>query len=238
MLIFYALLQELAVAMPIFQPFPYPVLFLINTITKELSWYIHATVDDRWCWSSKPFSALYFVSHVVLLDNFCSVLAMWCLSILFGFSLCFWVTENTQVHPQTAFSCAFRHVPGSCWSVAVKGFSLVTLSQTFGWHPCLVHQMECCQRAFPWKSMVRSVVTVGTRSVFSSCTQKITFSSPRSVFFIWYKEQHWFWRCTLLYFARHSCIWTIILCQSWYFKCMFLELHSHLFGEKTNSHTL
>jgi len=59
----------------------------------------------------------------------------------------FGLTGSTQAHTLTVFSCAFGRVPGSCWSVAVKGFSLVTL-RMFGWHPCLVHQMGCYQWAF------------------------------------------------------------------------------------------
>lgn len=166
--------------MPIFQLLPCLALFLINTITKELSWYIQPTVDDHWCWSSRPFSGWHSESHIVLSGT--SLLVVSLTSYLASCSA-FEPPENAQVHPQTAFSCALRHAAGSCWSVTVKGSAL----RMFGWHPSLVHQMECCQRAFPWKPRVRSVVTLGTRNVFSTGRQKSTFSSPRSVF-IWHES--------------------------------------------------
>lgn len=135
--------------------------------------------------------------------------------------------ENGQAHPQAAFSFTFRHAPGSYWSVTVKGFSLITL-RMFGWHPSLVHQMECCQRAFPWKPRVRSVMTLGTRNIFSIGTQKSTFSSLFGT-----KTDDCSWCCTLhvtlvfkwLFYASHSIL-----------KYVLLEPHGHSIVEKTNSH--
>lgn len=82
---------------PVFQLLPCLALFLINTITQELSWYFQATVDDHWCWSSRPFSGWHSVSHIVL------QVLLFCVNgvsqFFYGFLLCIWANWECPAIP-------------------------------------------------------------------------------------------------------------------------------------------